>query len=100
MMRLKKKGQPVFWEEVEDDEYSCSTEKSQDHYLSEDYDTEIAHEDEANELVSTEEDSIRDEVISHRQAFCKNYTLYYEIVKSTTHLINNAKYDKIVSAPQ
>jgi hypothetical protein len=78
-------------------EYSCSEEKSQDDELSSDYDTIVLGEEEANDVAGSDEDSVIDEVQSHRQAFYRYYNEYYERVKGSTHLITNAKYDEIVS---
>ena len=44
--------------------------------------------------------TVLDEVQNHRQAFYRYYNEYYERVKGSTHLINNAKYDEIVSILQ
>ena len=81
-------------------EYSCSEEKSQDDDLSSDYNTTVLGEEEANDVAGSDEDSVIDEVQSHRQAFYRYYNEYYERVKGSTHLITNAKYDEIVSILQ
>ncbi len=81
-------------------EYSCSEENSQDCNMSDDYDITVIDENKANEVVGSDEDSVLDDLQNHREAFYRYYNEYYERVKGTTHLINNAKYDEIVSILQ
>jgi hypothetical protein len=104
--KLRRKKQPVTKELLDRDddssiEYSCSEEKSQDCELSSDYvTTVVGGRGKANAAVGSDEDSVLDEVQNHRQAFYRYYNEYYERVKGATHLIDNAKYDKIVSILQ
>jgi len=72
-----------------DEDYSASTHSSDDHYLDSDIETESSDS-------STTGDYQYQLLRYHREAFYDAFTPYYESVKSSTKLITNEKYDKIL----
>jgi hypothetical protein len=79
-----------------DDDYSASTHSSDDHYLDSDIETESDDDSESGNYQYQL-------VCYHKEAFYEAFTPYYESVKSSSKLITNEKYDRIlciVSAPK
>ena len=74
---------------VVDEDYSASTHSSDDHYLDSDIEMEPSDS-------STTGDYQYQLLCYHREAFYDAFTPYYESVKSSTKLITNDKYDKIL----
>jgi len=72
-----------------DEDYLASTHSSDDHYLDSDIETESSDE-------STTGDYQYQLLRYHREAFYDAFTPYYESMKSSTKLITNEKYDKIL----
>jgi len=79
-----------------DDDYSASTHSSDDHYLDSDIETESD--------VDSESGNYQYQLLCyHKEAFYQAFTPYYESVKSSSKLITNEKYNRIlsvVSAPK